>query len=111
MLSGSDIWTGCLGTEIHNFTQSFPTFQIPPTTVRILLNHFKWDKEKLMEKYYTEKPEKLFEEAQVVSPFKTKESKVKGASSSRSTPAKTYECDICYLAIPKSVSTENGGQK
>merc|ERR1712243_308728 len=26
--------------------------QIPPTTVRILLNHFKWDKEKLMERYY-----------------------------------------------------------
>ena len=26
--------------------------QIPTTTVRILLNHFKWDKEKFMEKYF-----------------------------------------------------------
>ncbi len=26
--------------------------QIPATTTRILLNHFKWDKDKLMERYY-----------------------------------------------------------
>jgi len=26
-------------------------FQIPATVTRILLNHFKWDKEKLMEWY------------------------------------------------------------
>jgi hypothetical protein len=26
-------------------------FQIPATTTRILLNHFKWDKEKLLERY------------------------------------------------------------
>lgn len=27
------------------------SLQIPPTTTRILLNYFKWDKEKLYERY------------------------------------------------------------
>lgn len=44
--------------------------QIPVTTTRILLNHFKWDKEKLMERFYDGDQEKLFSEAHVVSPFK-----------------------------------------
>ena len=26
--------------------------QLPPTTTRILLHHFRWDKEKLMERFY-----------------------------------------------------------
>ena len=45
--------------------------QIPTTTVRILLNHFKWDKEKLMERFYSDDQEAMFEEAQVISPYKT----------------------------------------
>merc|ERR1719348_934155 len=44
--------------------------QIPTTTVRILLNHFKWDKEKLMERFYSDDQEAMFDEAQVVSPYK-----------------------------------------
>lgn len=43
--------------------------QIPATTTRILLNHFKWDKEKLMERFYDGDQEKLFAEARVVNPF------------------------------------------
>ncbi len=38
-------------------------FQIPATTVRILLNHFKWDKEKLMERYYSDEQDAMFAEA------------------------------------------------
>jgi hypothetical protein len=53
-------------------------FQIPATITRILLNHFKWDKEKLMERYYDSDQEQLFSEARVVSPFrKTSVPKVK----------------------------------
>ena len=37
--------------------------QIPATTVRILLNHFKWDKEKLMERYYSDEQDAMFAEA------------------------------------------------
>jgi hypothetical protein len=45
--------------------------QIPATITRILLNHFKWDKEKLMEKYYdSQDQDQLFSEARVVSPFR-----------------------------------------
>lgn len=44
--------------------------QIPATTTRILLNHFKWDKEKLMERYYDGDQEVLFAEARVINPFK-----------------------------------------
>lgn len=44
--------------------------QIPATVTRILLNHFKWDKEKLMECYYDGDQERLFSEAHVVSPFR-----------------------------------------
>jgi ariadne-1 len=48
-----------------------PFFQIPATITRILLNHFKWDKEKLTEKYYdSQDQDQLFSEARVVSPFR-----------------------------------------
>ena len=73
--------------------------QIPTTTVRILLNHFKWDKEKLMERYFNEsEQDKMFEEAKVVPPNKkivNKGSKIKSASNA--------ECDICTLSFPKQV--------
>ena len=86
----------------------YENLQIPTTTVRILLNHFKWDKEKLYEKYYTEaRPEKIFEEAQLLSPFKMKEiaAKVKSASASSksSQPVAVFDCEICFLSFPKSV--------
>merc|ERR1719237_816432 len=44
--------------------------QIPTTTVRILLNHFKWDKERLMERLYSDDQEAMFAEAKVVPPHK-----------------------------------------
>lgn len=43
---------------------------MPATTTRILLNHFKWDKEKLMERFYDGDQDKLFSEARVINPFK-----------------------------------------
>ena len=46
------------------------SLQIPSTVTRILLNHFKWDKEKLMERYYDGDQERLFSEAHVVSPHR-----------------------------------------
>jgi len=80
--------------------------QIPTTTVRILLNHFKWDKEKLYEKYYTEsRQEKIFEEAQLLSPFKVKEIAAKVKSASSKSPVAVFDCDICLLSLPKSSMT------
>jgi len=97
--------------------------QIPATTVRILLNHFKWDKEKLMERYYSDDAEKMFEEAKVVSPdrkitISTALSnttstgkywlgrKTSGsAASTGSHPTEAYDCEICFLSLPKSMMT------
>lgn len=54
--------------------------QLPPTTTRILLHHFRWDKEKLMERFYDGDQERLFKEAHIVSPFKTVQRKVRKIS-------------------------------
>ena len=42
------------------YLQVNTVIQIPTTTVRILLNHFKWDKEKLMERYYSDDQEAMY---------------------------------------------------
>lgn len=42
---------------------------LPKTTTRVLLNYFRWDKEKIIEKFYDEDQEKLFAKARVVNPF------------------------------------------
>jgi len=74
--------------------------EIPTTTVRILLNHFKWDKEKLMEKYFSETQEKMFEDAHVISPYrKGSPSKVKKSLSG------VLECEICCLSLPANMMT------
>jgi len=72
--------------------------QIPTTTVRILLNHFKWDKERLMERLYSDDQEAMFVEAQVISPFKKKPEQAK-----KKTMKPTEECDICCLSLPKAM--------
>ena len=56
--------------------------ELPPTTTRILLHHFRWDKEKLMERFYDGDQDRLFKEAHIVSPFKNVASS-SGATSSR----------------------------
>lgn len=77
--------------------------QIPTTTVRILLNHFKWDKEKLMERYYSDEQEAMFSEAKVVSPNRKNLPGPKLKSKS-SVPA-TCECEICFLTLPRVMMT------
>ncbi|CAF0775606.1 unnamed protein product [Didymodactylos carnosus] len=45
--------------------------KLPSTTVRLLLHHFRWDKEKLMERFYDPNhQEELFRQARIVNPFK-----------------------------------------
>jgi len=45
------------------------SFQMPTSVIRMLLNHFHWDKGKLMERLYDGDQEKLFTEAHIVYPF------------------------------------------
>ena len=45
--------------------------KLPSTTVRLLLHHFRWDKEKLMERFYDpHHQDELFRQAHIVNPFK-----------------------------------------
>jgi hypothetical protein len=45
--------------------------ELNPTTTRILLHHFRWDKEKLMERFYDGDQDRLFKEAHIINPFKS----------------------------------------
>lgn len=76
--------------------------QIPATTTRILLNHFKWDKEKLMERYYDDDQEAFFRTAHVINPFK----KPVAPPRPRMKRSGTEECEICFCNFPPSVSSQ-----
>lgn len=72
--------------------------QLPLTTTRILLNHFKWDKEKLYEMYYDGDREKLFSEAHIIDPSISKSIDTKSVS-----PSGLECCIICYRDLPAVV--------
>lgn len=74
--------------------------QLPATTTRILLHHFRWDKEKLMERFYDGDQERLFKEAHIVSPFKSQAGQARRSLSSQKSlgsakDAKDVYCEIC----------------
>ncbi|XP_067665164.1 E3 ubiquitin-protein ligase arih1-like [Haliotis asinina] len=73
--------------------------QIPATITRILLNHFRWDKEKLMERYYDGDQEGLFSEAHVVNPHKRESRSKDSKRTTRSAAAAVEEecCEICCV--------------
>lgn len=77
--------------------------QIPSTITRILLNHFKWDKEKLMERYYDGDQDSLFSEAHVVSPYR-KDATRQPKRSTRGSNSASNEimCEICCFTKPAS---------
>jgi ariadne-1 len=58
--------------------------------MRILLNHFGWDKEKLLEAYYDGDQEQLFKDAKIVNPSMRKPPVITSANGFE-------ECEICYL--------------
>ncbi|XP_017043645.1 E3 ubiquitin-protein ligase ariadne-1 [Drosophila ficusphila] len=45
---------------------------LSPQVTRIILNHFKWDKERLFENYFESSPQEFFQRAHVVNPFEKK---------------------------------------
>jgi ariadne-1 len=88
-------------------------FQIPFYSAKTLLQHFKWEKELLLEKYY-DNPEATFLEAGVVNPFSRNNNIVQDDQSSSSLVEKTtntfitqfesLECGICFsLVVRKSL--------
>lgn len=65
--------------------------------MRILLNHFGWDKEKLLEAYYDGDQEQLFRDARVVNPTTSRTPIVVPSNG-------VEDCEICYMQKPSSVS-------
>ncbi|XP_064421831.1 E3 ubiquitin-protein ligase arih1 isoform X2 [Latimeria chalumnae] len=73
----------------------------PATITRILLSHFNWDKEKLMERYFDGNLEKLFAECHVINPSK----KSRTCQMNTRSSAQDMPCQICYLNYPNSYFT------
>ncbi|KAH8314717.1 hypothetical protein KR074_011808 [Drosophila pseudoananassae] len=73
---------------------------LSPQVTRIILNHFRWDKERLFENYFESSPEDFFHRAHVVNPFekqKELEEDPSGAAcTSTSCTCKEQLCGICY---------------
>eukprot|EP00041_Stephanoeca_diplocostata_P008491 m.125895 g.125895 ORF g.125895 m.125895 type:complete len:533 (-) comp17344_c0_seq2:239-1837(-) len=71
-------------------------FQIPPATARLLLQHFNWDRERLLERYYGGgNIEAIFEEAHCVTPA------AKAAANAKvDQDAGEVECEICMCDFP-----------
>ena len=74
--------------------------EMPSTIIRMLLNHFRWDKEKLMESYYDGDREQLFSEARVADPFKSANNVEKDWRT-----RKVEECEICLSELVASMMT------
>ncbi|CAI8030003.1 E3 ubiquitin-protein ligase arih1 [Geodia barretti] len=83
-------------------------FQLPTPYVRLLLIACKWDKEKLLERYYAGDQEVLFREAHVV-PQRRQQSQTDSttlqvrtqstaACGAAALPGQEFICDICMLA-------------
>ncbi|XP_064400829.1 E3 ubiquitin-protein ligase arih1l-like [Halichondria panicea] len=77
-------------------------FEMPTPHVRILLTACKWDKEKLMDRYYAGDQQSLFKEAHLVYPPnrskqpKPVNPKSTAACGAAATPGQEYICDICF---------------
>ncbi|XP_071965715.1 E3 ubiquitin-protein ligase arih1-like [Antedon mediterranea] len=74
--------------------------EIPATVTRILLNHFKWDKEKLMERYYDGDQDRLFSEAHIVSPHRQSTPQSASKVNTRSSSCLMQSCMVCCRTMP-----------
>ncbi|XP_064618837.1 E3 ubiquitin-protein ligase arih1-like isoform X2 [Lineus longissimus] len=77
--------------------------EIPATTTRILLNHFKWDKEKLLERFWDGNQDEMFRKACVISPYQKGKGTKKSSSKAPAATAQDLTCEICFLSMPISM--------
>jgi len=71
--------------------------QLPVTTTRMLLTHFQWNQERLLERYYDQGEAELFKEAGIIPPMSSTESK-----------DTRKVCDVCCLELKLSLMTDLG---
>eukprot|EP01134_Creolimax_fragrantissima_P002290 CFRG2290T1 len=83
-----------INDQVQAIDHIHSVFQTPRPTARQLLQHYKWDVEKLLEKYYErDTPDHIFRNAGIVDPSK---------SGMITKPEGTVECDICYENVMNS---------
>ncbi|CAD6244757.1 GSCOCG00013458001-RA-CDS [Cotesia congregata] len=72
--------------------------EVPKTTTRILLHHFKWNEKKLLEDYFSKDRAAIFKAAGLVDPL--------SVSKSKELPSDSTEfCEICLSPFPRSLMT------
>ena len=81
---------------MSKISQVSEVVKLPLTTVRILLNHFKWDDDKLIEAFFEKGKEEIFELVNLAVPK---------ISSTKLVPKQQEECEICFLKFPSSDMT------
>eukprot|EP00039_Didymoeca_costata_P019468 m.337641 g.337641 ORF g.337641 m.337641 type:complete len:517 (+) comp18191_c0_seq1:388-1938(+) len=86
-----------MSTQLEAIKEVNDVFEIPPQTARTLLQHFKWDKDRLLERYFGGDREGLFKEARCVDPTTLAVPKMDLGSEA--------ECEICMVDIPRSELT------
>nr|ACE75360.1 ariadne [Glyptapanteles indiensis] len=77
--------------------------EIPATTTRILLHHFKWDREKLLDKFYSGNRSQLFKDAHVVDP--ATESSLPEAVGELAVVDTEEDCAICFMPLARNLMT------
>lgn len=87
-------------TQLAAIEEVNSIFQIPPATARILLQHYQWDRERLLDRYYGGDTDKMFEEARCVNPATLMRTDgggggAGGAAGDGAGPAAECECGIC----------------
>ncbi|XP_034658009.1 E3 ubiquitin-protein ligase ariadne-1 [Drosophila subobscura] len=78
----------------HVIDEVNSVLSLPPQITRCILNHYKWDKEKLFEEYFDISPEEFFQRAHLVNPFTLPPPHVSFGSSS-SLDLGQHMCGIC----------------
>lgn len=99
----SDNYEAISAEKIHEDMNNFicevsSIVKISKTITRILLSHFEWDKDKLMEKYYDGDRDKLFAETHIVNPF--------GENKLEDPLNLTNECQVCFTVAKPSGMTK-----
>eukprot|EP00038_Savillea_parva_P028832 m.67246 g.67246 ORF g.67246 m.67246 type:complete len:525 (+) comp8422_c0_seq4:106-1680(+) len=82
-----------IATQVDAIKEINEVFRIPAKTARILLQHFKWDRERLIERYYgSADVDKIFEEAHCVKPSADA---ADGAAAGAAVDG-AVECPVCW---------------
>jgi len=76
----------------ESISEAMTVIELPNNVIRILLNHFNWDKHKLFEQYFDGNKEKLFSDARIVNPYND-------MSSAPKKKKRNQLCLICYNEV------------